>query len=132
MHYFLRIYFFESGNKLLKHDPCLNLAKLPSYLLQLLKITSVAQLHDKVEVVLCALDVNELDHVRAFNFRQNVDFILQIVKKPLVQLSLLDDLDSMDLCWITFVMASEHGSKLAFAYGFLLYQVVSDSFHIFK
>lgn len=57
MHNLLLVDLFEAINKLLKNDASFELLELASQVLQFLKITSIAILHDQVEVIFCTLHI---------------------------------------------------------------------------
>jgi hypothetical protein len=81
VHHLLLVNLFEAVNQLTQDDAGLEFRETAtSNLCQVFKVTSVTQLHDEVEVVLCSLNVIELDDIRTFHFRQNIDFIFQVVK----------------------------------------------------
>ena len=121
MHNLLLVDLFESTHQLLQDDPCFNFFEFASEVLKLLQVSSVAELHYQVEVVLRPLNVFELNHLWMVNFGQNCDLILEILKESGSQLLLLDDLHCEHLVHIILAVATEHLSELAFAQAFLFY-----------
>ena len=77
MHHLLLVNFFESADQLSEYYPGLKLSEPPSaQVLQVLNVTRIAQFHDQVESILCALYVMEADDILIVDFRQDVDLIL--------------------------------------------------------
>lgn len=129
MHYLLFINFFETCNQLLKNYSGFNLCEFPSDIFEFLQVTTIAILHDEVEVVLSALYVVKLDHLRAFNFRQNVDFVLEICEEPRGEHFFLNDLHGIDLTRVSPHVALEDLPKLTLSEGLSLNQVLTYRFH---
>ena len=83
MHHLLLIDLFEARHELLKDQPGLQLRESTSpKLLQVVEVSSVTEIHEQIEVVLCALNVMKTDYVRTRYFRQDVYLVLQVVEQP--------------------------------------------------
>ena len=80
------------------------LRKATSNLSEIIQVTTVAVLHEKVEVISCLLYVEESDHVGTLYPRQDAYFTLKILLKTLIQVLLFDDFTSHPYFLVIFVI----------------------------
>ena len=94
MHHLLLINFFESVNQLSNDYTGLKLGEpASSELLQVFDVSSVAEFHNEIKSVLCALNVMQADYIRTIDFRQDVDLILEVAEQSRRKTFFLDNLN---------------------------------------
>ena len=97
MHYIQVVNCFKALDDLTQKVPSFNFAEFASDFQKLFKISSVAVLHEKVEVVDCLLDVEKCNDVWVLYSGQNAYFVFEVLLKPLIKVDLLDDFTSHPL-----------------------------------
>ena len=86
------------------------LREATSQLAQVIKVSTIAVLHEEVEIIHGLLDIVEADHVWAADSRQDSYLALEILLKQRIQIGLLDDLASepfnfgcIRICWMILI-----------------------------